>query len=927
MSSSINIPKGIRTLQEDAPVESKYFNIAGTPYINTAQVLSEIPIGIRHKGLTVAVADGSSIKEYWFKDSKANEDLIVKDLLGNLTLSGSNTGDETALTIITKIGNGTVIDSQYLPSYVDDVLEFANRAAFPSPGETGKIYIALNTDIEYRWTGSDYRAITNGFIASTNDVSEGSNNKYFTTERVLSTLLTGISFLTGTAVIATDSVLIAFGKLQKQINDVILKLFWDGTGTDIQNNNVGNIKLKVNSTKKIIILNSSNNTVGTIDENGTFISKSSSKGFMGQDEGSGMTFDNSNLVFRCYGDSGYRFYPEYTSWNSRGGSTTATFDIIGFSNQNIAPTSGSIITNMMNFSPTINQTGGANGITRAIYINPNLQAAFDFRALEIVAGKVKLPSTTEIGNVSSTELGYLDGVLSPIQTQLDNKLTGNTSTNNYLPKVSGPKTFANSRIVDTGICIGIEAVNNPLKDITLNYQGNREIGIEDSESTVIGRDLTISGGRAIDFVISPLLVDTGASYGITSLFSDYSGNVYLSKFSGGLFKQTGGVGVFTAVPNSGPAPTIGGCVAPNGDTYICTQAGGALPGNIYKQPNGSSTFTLVSGTLGNWKSMCATPNGDVYASIGTNPSNWGGGIGDIYKQAAGTTGFVAMGFPARGYSICASPNGDVFAAVNSGSIYKISNGTTVLTDLLQTIRLYQAISTNGTDVFAVVTNGDVYKQTNNTGSFQPTGQVSRQYNAVLITTDSVLYASGYNVNLFTVNLNALGISNLQGGTLKLKAGTGKGTGISEIEMYTGQVLSSGTNMQTPTLRAKINNLGVMTLPSITNTLIEAETTGKAVATKEYVNNRLVSEKSGNYTLQSSDSGTTFIFTASATCTIPTGLVDGFECTFVTLAAVSVLFSYAGNTLHNNTSDTLLPKSNFKLKRRIVTNSFITIGNL
>jgi len=36
-------------------------------------------------------------------------------------------------------------------------------------------------------------------------------------------------------------------------------------------------------------------------------------------------------------------------------------------------------------------------------------------------GTVVLPSTTSIGNVSSTELGYLDGVTSAIQTQINTK--------------------------------------------------------------------------------------------------------------------------------------------------------------------------------------------------------------------------------------------------------------------------------------------------------------------------------------------------------------------------------------------------------------------------------------------------------------------------------------------------------------------------
>ena len=37
-----------------------------------------------------------------------------------------------------------------------DVLEFANLAAFPTTGETGKIYVALDTNITYRWSGSAY---------------------------------------------------------------------------------------------------------------------------------------------------------------------------------------------------------------------------------------------------------------------------------------------------------------------------------------------------------------------------------------------------------------------------------------------------------------------------------------------------------------------------------------------------------------------------------------------------------------------------------------------------------------------------------------------------------------------------------------------------------------------------------------------------
>lgn len=61
--------------------------------------------------------------------------------------------------VATLDGAGTVPASQ-LPSYVDDVVEYADLASFPVTGETGKIYIALDTNYQYRWTGSVYVDIT-----------------------------------------------------------------------------------------------------------------------------------------------------------------------------------------------------------------------------------------------------------------------------------------------------------------------------------------------------------------------------------------------------------------------------------------------------------------------------------------------------------------------------------------------------------------------------------------------------------------------------------------------------------------------------------------------------------------------------------------------------------------------------------------------
>ncbi|MGW6376235.1 hypothetical protein ACWFRB_09250 [Rhodococcus sp. NPDC055112] len=69
-----------------------------------------------------------------------------------------------------------------LPSYVDDVLEYANLGALPGTGVTGKIFVVLDTGKIYRWSGSAYVEISPS-PGSTDSVTEGATNKYYTDAR------------------------------------------------------------------------------------------------------------------------------------------------------------------------------------------------------------------------------------------------------------------------------------------------------------------------------------------------------------------------------------------------------------------------------------------------------------------------------------------------------------------------------------------------------------------------------------------------------------------------------------------------------------------------------------------------------------------------------------------------------------------------
>lgn len=85
---------------------------------------------------------------------------------GELLVDGVNVMDaidskagKTELASKADIVDGKVPAAQ-LPSFVDDVLEYDALSAFPATGETGKIYVAKDTNKTYRWGGTQYVEIS-----------------------------------------------------------------------------------------------------------------------------------------------------------------------------------------------------------------------------------------------------------------------------------------------------------------------------------------------------------------------------------------------------------------------------------------------------------------------------------------------------------------------------------------------------------------------------------------------------------------------------------------------------------------------------------------------------------------------------------------------------------------------------------------------
>ena len=101
--------------------------------------------------------DKTNLKALAYKDSLSKSDVGLGNVTNEAQIPLSQKG--AANGVATLDANGRVLSDQ-LPSYVDDVLEYNNKTAFPNRGETGKIYVAKDTNKTYRWGGSSYVEIS-----------------------------------------------------------------------------------------------------------------------------------------------------------------------------------------------------------------------------------------------------------------------------------------------------------------------------------------------------------------------------------------------------------------------------------------------------------------------------------------------------------------------------------------------------------------------------------------------------------------------------------------------------------------------------------------------------------------------------------------------------------------------------------------------
>ena len=165
---------------------------------------------------------------------------------------------------------------------------------------------------------------------------------------------------------------------------------------------------------------------------------------------------------------------------------------------------------------TLNVTGTISGGIVAPLASPTF------------TGVVGLPSTTSIGPVSSTELGYLDGVTSNLQTQLNDKLAITAAASTYAPLASPAFTGTPTAVTaTTGTNTTQIATTAFVQQVALNNQLPLQTGNTGKYLTTDGTNANWAAITAQVYPSAGVAISTGSAWA-ASVAPGTSGNVLTS---------------------------------------------------------------------------------------------------------------------------------------------------------------------------------------------------------------------------------------------------------------------------------------------------------------------------------------------------------------------------------------------------------------
>ena len=367
-----------------------------------------------------------------------------------------------------------IINQANLPSYVDDILEFANKTAFPTKGESGKIYVDQATNKTYRWSGSGYVEISAslalGTTSSTAFRGDYGNVAYTHATAKGAAFGSGLYKITTnaqghvtTATAVTKSDITALGipgsdtntnttyELTKSGSTITLEGS-DGSSTSVTDSNTiythpttpGNKHIPAGGSSGQILRWSADGTAAWGADNNTnttyTLSKSGSTIKLTGSDGSSTTVTDSNTTYSAMtgatssaaGSTGLVPAPAAGKQTSflRGDGTWVVPTNTTYSNMTGATTSAAGKAGLV-------PAPAAGAATRYLrsdgtwQVPPDTNTTYTLSSFGITATAAELNKLDGV-TTTATQLNYLNTLTGDVQTQLDGKAASSHSHSNYL---------------------------------------------------------------------------------------------------------------------------------------------------------------------------------------------------------------------------------------------------------------------------------------------------------------------------------------------------------------------------------------------------------------------------------------------------------------------------------------------------------------
>lgn len=145
--------------------------------------------------LSTAISTETTERQRGDQDNNTRITEVSNQLNGFIATKGQPNG-------FASLDSKGLIPSSQLPAYVDDVIEVATFDELPEVGEAGKIYVTLDTNLTYRWSGTRYIEISQSLaLGETSSTAyAGDKGKYLkdVSDSLPSDIITSIYYLPST---------------------------------------------------------------------------------------------------------------------------------------------------------------------------------------------------------------------------------------------------------------------------------------------------------------------------------------------------------------------------------------------------------------------------------------------------------------------------------------------------------------------------------------------------------------------------------------------------------------------------------------------------------------------------------------------------------------------------------------------------------